>query len=101
MKLTNYLSGVLANFKDVRVIRNVTKLVQNITEHKTIRLWTISEDKAEFERNRRLLDGSLKSTLDEEKASQATLEHSIAALGDEARLIVYHDTWDTIDYCSR
>jgi hypothetical protein len=53
MKLTEYLSGVLSNFKDSRVIENVTVLVQNIIEHKSIRLWSISEDKAEFERSKR------------------------------------------------
>lgn len=94
MKLANYLSGVLSNFKDSRVVENVTELVQNIIEHKTVRLWTISENKAKFERSRRLLDGSLKSVLDEEKTSKAIREHSVAALGDEDRLIVLHDPCD-------
>jgi hypothetical protein len=30
MKLSDYLSGVLTNFKDRRVAENVTELVQNI-----------------------------------------------------------------------
>jgi hypothetical protein len=94
MILTEYLSGVLSNFKDSRVIENVTVLVQNIIEHKSIRLWSISEDKAEFERSKRLLDGSLKSVLDDQKISAAIREHSVAALGDEARLIVLHDPCD-------
>ncbi|HXV97337.1 MAG TPA: hypothetical protein VEC93_02870, partial [Anaerolineae bacterium] len=86
--------GVLANFKDSRVVENVTALVQNIIEHKSIRLWSISEDKAEFERSKRLLDGSLKSVLDNEKISAAIREQSVAALGDEARLIMLHDPCD-------
>jgi hypothetical protein len=94
MKLSDYLSGVLTNFKDSRVVENVTVLVQNIIEHKSIRLWSISEDKAEFERSKRLLDGSLKSVLDDKKISAAIREHSVAALGDEARLIVLHDPCD-------
>ncbi len=94
MKIANYLSGVLSNFKDSRVVENVTELVQNIIEHKTIKLWTISEDKAEYERSKRLLDGSLKSVLDEEKISIAIREHSVGALGDEGRLIVLHDPCD-------
>lgn len=94
MRLSNYLSGVLSNFKDSRVLENVTALVQNIIEHKSIRLWSISEDKAEFERSKRLLDGSLKSVLDDQKISAAIREHSVAALGDEARLIVLHDPCD-------
>lgn len=94
MTLTDYLSGVLSNFKDSRVINNVTTLVQKIIEHKSIRLWSISEDKAEFERSKRLLDGSLKSVLDDQKISAAIREHSVGALGDEARLIVLHDPCD-------
>lgn len=94
MKLSDYLSGVLSNFKDSRVIENVTELVQNIIEHKSIRLWSISEDKAEFERSKRLLDGSLKSVLDDKKISAAIRDHSVAGLGDEARLIVLHDPCD-------
>jgi hypothetical protein len=94
MKLTEYLSGVLSNFNDSRVIENVIALVQNIIEHKSIRLWSISEDKAEFERSKRLLDGSLKSVLDDQKISAAIREHSVAALGDEARLMVLHDPCD-------
>ena len=94
MKLSDYLKGVLANFKDSRVVENVTTLVQNIIEHKSIRLWSISEDKAEFERSKRLLDGSLKSVLDDAKISAAIREHSVAALSDEARLIVLHDPCD-------
>lgn len=94
MKLSDYLSGVMSNFKDSRVIENVTVLVQNIIEHKSIRLWSISEDKAEFERSKRLLDGSLKSVLDDQKISVAIRDHSVAALGDEARLIVLHDPCD-------
>ncbi|MCK6627977.1 MAG: hypothetical protein L6R45_22715 [Anaerolineae bacterium] len=78
MKLSAYLSGVLSNFKDSRVIENVTELVQNIIEHKSIRLWSISEDKAEFERSKRLLDGALKSVLDDKKISAAIRDHSVA-----------------------
>ncbi len=94
MKLTTYLSGVLSKFKDSRVVENVTELVENIIEHKSIKLWTISEDKAEYERSKRVLDGSLKSVLDEEKTTAAMREHSVEALGDEARLIMLHDPCD-------
>jgi len=94
MKLTDYLSGVLSGFKDSRVVKNAISLVQNIIEHKSTRLWSISEDRAEFERSKRLLDGSLKSVLDAKKLSAALREHSVAALGAEARLIVMHDPCD-------
>lgn len=94
MELSTYLSGVLSNFKDSRVIENVKVLVRNIIEHKSTRLWSISQDRAEFERSKRLLDGTLKSVLDDHKISAAIREHSVAALGHEARLIVLHDPCD-------
>lgn len=94
MELSTYLSGVTSKFKDRRVVNNVTELVQNIIEHKSIRLWSISEDKAEYERSKRLLDRSLKSVLDEEKTAEAIREHSVAAVGEEARLVVLHDPSD-------
>jgi hypothetical protein len=65
-----------------------------MVEHKTIRLWSISDDRAEFERSKRVLDGTLKSVLEDEKISRAIREHSVAALGDESRLIVLHDPCD-------
>ena len=94
MKLSNYMSGILSKFKDSRVTKNTKELIENVIEHKSIRVWTISKDKAEYDRSKRLLDGSLKSVLDEEKTSGAIRERSVAALGDEARLIVLHDPCD-------
>ena len=40
------------------------------------------------------MDGSLKSVLDDKKLSAAICEHSVAGMGDEARLIVLHDPCD-------
>ena len=94
MELTKYLRGVKTKFKDSRVVKNVTELVQNIIEHKSIQIWTIAEDKAEYERSKRLLDGSLKSVLNAEKTAAAIREHSVAGLGEEDRLVVLHDPCD-------
>lgn len=94
MELSNYLDGIKSKFKDSRVVKNVTELVQNMIEHKSTRLWSISGDKAEYDRSKRLLDGSLKTVLDEEKISEAIRKHSVAGLGDEARLIMLHDPCD-------
>jgi len=71
MTLSHYMESLLSKFTDTRVVRNITSLVQNIIEHTSIRLWSISQDKAEFERSRRLLNGSLQSGLDEESVSEA------------------------------
>jgi len=94
MSLTNYLSGLLSKFKDSRVTTNVMELVRNIIEHKSIQLWGISADKAEYDRSRRLLDGSLKSILDADKSSSALREQSVSVLGKASSLVLLHDPCD-------
>jgi hypothetical protein len=94
MELSNYLKSVLSKFKDSRVRRNVEELVRNVIEHKSVQVWSISDSKAEFDRSRRLVNGSLKSVLDAAKTADALREHSVAALGQEARLIILHDPCD-------
>lgn len=94
MELSNYIKGVTSKFKDSRVVNNVKELVQNIIEHKSIQLWSISKDRAEYERSKRLLDGTLKSILDEEKIREGIREHSVGALGEEERLVILHDPSD-------
>ena len=94
MELAEYLESILLKFKDSRVVKKTKKLVENIIEHKSIRLWTISADKAEYDRSKQLLDGSLKSVLDEEKTAKAIRDKSVGALGDKERLIVMHDPCD-------
>jgi len=94
MYLSNYLSNVLKNFNDSRTVRNIKNLFRQIIEHKSIRLWSISTDKAEFERSKRLINGKLKSVLDDEKISEALREHGASSLKDQERLIILHDPCD-------
>ena len=94
MVLTTYLSGLVSKFKDSRVVNNVTDLVKNIIEHKSIQLWSISDDKAEYDRSRRLLDGSLKSVLDAETTSDAILEHGVSKFEKADSVVLLHDPCD-------
>ena len=94
MELSNYLSTVLVNFTDSRTTKNVMELVQNIIEHNSVRLWSISNDRAAFERSKRLLDGSLQTVLDAEKSAEALRERSVSALDAAPRLIILHDPCD-------
>ena len=94
MKLLQYLDNLLANITDIRGVRNAKNLVQKIIEHKTIKLWTISDDKAEYERYMNLLDGSLKSVLDDEQIADALREKSVSAFDDHKRLFLLHDPCD-------
>jgi len=94
MKLSAYMDELVTQFTDSRVVRNATNMVQKIVEHQTLRLWTISETKAEYERGKRLLDGSLKSVLDDEQIAQVLREKGTKGLGSEPRLFVLHDPCD-------
>jgi hypothetical protein len=94
MKLLQYLDNLLADIPDIRVVRNAKNLVKKIIEHKTIKLWTISDDKAEYERYMNLLDGSLKSVLADEQIADALREKSVSAFDDHERLFLLHDPCD-------
>lgn len=94
MKLTNYLNELIAHFNDSRIVRNTKALIQKIIEEQTVRLWTLADDKAEYERVRNLVSGRLKSVLDDNKVSQALRERSTSALGNEDRLVLLHDPSD-------
>jgi hypothetical protein len=94
MYLSDYLSRILINFNDNRTVRNIKNLVRKVIEHKSIQIWTISDDKAEFKRSRRLIDNSRKTVLDEEKVSESLRDQGTSALADESYVIVIHDPCD-------
>jgi hypothetical protein len=71
MTLTEYSSKLIADFKDKRIMKKTHSLLKKIIKHKTIRLWTLSDGKQEFDRYKKLIDNSLKSVLDDEKISKA------------------------------
>jgi len=97
MTLSCYLKDVLSHFKDTRIVHNVTSFIQNMIEHTSTRLWSISKDKAEFDRSKRLLNGSLQSVLDEQTVSGALRvvgsQQMQAKLGDTRSelLVLLHD----------
>lgn len=94
MALVQYMNGLLSHFKDKRIIRNIEQMVEKIVENKSIRIWSNAKDKAEFDRHKSLLDGSLKSVLDDEKISEALRENGVQALQGKDRLILLHDPCD-------
>ena len=63
MQLSIYLNPILKHFTDSRIVRNINQMVRKIIENQSIRLWSNASDKAEFDRCKRLIDGSLKSVL--------------------------------------
>jgi hypothetical protein len=84
----------LAHFNDKRIIDKVKQTVSQIISQQTIRLWTLANDKKEFERMRTLFDGSLQSVLDDKKISETLRQMSVAGLNDEDVVIALHDPCD-------
>ena len=94
MTLTKYISKVTKEFKDIRVIRKTENLLKKIVEKKTTKLWSVSDNKNEFDRSKRLMDGSLKSVLNEDKISKALIENSVEKLNGNKRLYIFSDHCD-------
>jgi predicted RNA binding protein with dsRBD fold (UPF0201 family) len=84
----------LAKFNDKRVIDKIKHTVLQIVSQQTIRLWTLANDKKEFERMRTLFDSSLQSVLDDQKISETLRQMSAAGLSDEDIVIALHDPCD-------
>lgn len=94
MTLVEYMNFLLLNFNDKRIIRNIEQVIKKIVENRSIRIWSNAEDKAEFDRHKSLLDGSLKSVLDDEKISEALRKNGAQALQGGERLVLLHDPCD-------
>ena len=65
-----------------------------MVEKKTPRIHAISADRNEFERNKTLLDNSLKEVLDDKKVSEALRENSIEKFSGKKRVYVPSDHCD-------
>jgi len=65
-----------------------------MVEYKTPRIHAISADRNEYDRNKTLLDNSLKEVLDEKKVSEALKENSIEKFSGTKRLYVASDHCD-------
>jgi len=63
-------------------------------EFKTIRLWTFSDGKKEFDRNKNLINGNLKTVLDDKKISEALIQNSVEKLSGNKRVYILSDHSD-------
>lgn len=98
MTLSCYLQGLLTHFTDARIVRNITRIVEKMVAHTSIRLWSISADTAEFTRNKRLVNGSLNAVLDEDTVATALRDigsREVTLSDDDAGAVVLlHDPSD-------
>lgn len=65
-----------------------------MVEYKTPRIYKISQNRNEYERNKTLLDNSLKEVLDDKKVSVALQENSIEKFSNKKRVYVPSDHCD-------
>lgn len=68
--------------------------MEHIVETKSLRLWSSTKDRAEYERLRRVIGTDLKQTLESSSIRSALLSNSVAALTAPGDLIVLHDPCD-------
>lgn len=94
MKLVDYAKGLLSNLKDSRVVRTAKNMIEKIVDNKSIQIYANSSDKAEYKREKRLLDGSLNSVLKDSKIRDALMENSVASFKGENYLYLLHDPCD-------
>jgi vacuolar-type H+-ATPase subunit E/Vma4 len=90
MNLTFYTGVLLSFFKDRRVINNIEQMIKKIITEKTIRLYTVAEDTNEYNRFKSLIDGSLKSVLDNKKISEALRKNSSEAMSGQKQITLIH-----------
>lgn len=76
MTLSEYITKVTDAFSDKRVIKKAQNLLKKIVEHKTIKLYTTSKDKQEFDRSKNLINSRLNTVLDDKKISNALIKNS-------------------------
>ena len=76
MTLQQYLEPLLKNFRDSRTKKNIGSVFSKIIETKSVKLWSNANDRAEYERLRRVIGKDLKNVLDDKKISEALVNNS-------------------------
>jgi Zn-dependent M16 (insulinase) family peptidase len=94
MKFITYISSLLSFFNDRRIINNIEKMIQKMIEKKTTRLFSITDNKKEYNRYKSLLDGSYQSILDNQKISHVLRKNSVEAMSGQKQIILIHDPCD-------
>jgi len=74
--------------------KNAESLLTKTATQQSTQLWSLSADPAEYERQRNLLSGRLKNSLDPECINAQTMEASLSRLSFTARVEVVHDDCD-------
>lgn len=92
--LSEYISPLLEQLGQKQVRANTKNLSEKLLENQTGQLWSLSEDKNEYNRNLRLLNGSLQTVVDVSKLNVSLLVNSVDFFKNKVYIIVLHDGSD-------
>lgn len=92
--LSEYIAPLLAQLGQKQVRENIENLSNKIIDNQTGQLWSLSEDKNEYNKNLRLLNGSLQTIVDVSKLNVSLLANSVDFLEGKVYIIVVHDGSD-------
>ncbi|MGK0363027.1 MAG: hypothetical protein ACI85O_000068 [Saprospiraceae bacterium] len=92
--LSEYIAPLLSQLGQKQVRENTENLSNKIIDNQTGQLWSLSEDTNEYNRNLRLLDGSLQTIVDVSKLNVSLLVNNVDFLQDKVYIIVVHDGSD-------
>jgi hypothetical protein len=92
--LKEHIDKIIGKHIDKRIKANTINLFKKIIEFKTIRLWTLSDGRNEFERNKNLINGKLNTVLDDKKISEALIKNSVEKLSGNKRVFILSDHSD-------
>lgn len=92
--LGEYIAPLLNQLGQKQVRENTENLSNKIIDNQTGQLWSLSDDKNEYNRNLRLLDGSLQTIVDVSKLNVSLLANSVDFLKNKGYIIVLHDGSD-------
>lgn len=93
-ELTVYLRELLSQLTDIRVNKNLRKLIDGIIKEKTTQLKKISNNSKDYDNLHNLLNGELKNVVDVEKINSTALNNSLEHLVGKYCVIIIHDVSD-------
>ncbi len=91
MSLSNFTNNLFGFINQSQTIENCSSLINKIIKEKNCQLWSLSDDPNEYNRYHRMLDGSLKNTIDVDKLNNSLLMNASDYFRDKNYFIVLHD----------
>jgi len=91
LSIKEYIVSLLEDFSDRRAKANTEKLINRILTGKSIQLWTITENRKEYDNLLNLINGELANVLDVSKLNISLLTNSVQCLQGQYVVSVIHD----------